>query len=243
MSVFVDRVKAATTIQEETVVYDLTVEGTHNFVAGAPPVILHNTVSEQQLAKWCDAQVVIYIGCGERGNEMTAVLSTFPKLIDPYTGAPLMERMALIANTSNMPVAAREASVYTGMTLAEYYRDMGYNVALMADSTSRWAEAMREISSRLEEMPGEQGFPAYLSARLSEFYERAGRVTTLNDREASVSVVGAVSPSGGGFSGPPTPGAPPPVQGFLAPHPPPPALRPLPAAYLLASDSTDRPPP
>ncbi len=164
------------------------------------------TVSEQQLSKWCDAQVVIYIGCGERGNEMTEVLTTFPKLEDPYTGAPLMERMALIANTSNMPVAAREASVYTGMTLAEYYRDMGYNVALMADSTSRWAEAMREISSRLEEMPGEEGFPAYLSARLSEFYERAGRVTTLNDREGSVSVVGAVSPSGGDFSEPVTQG-------------------------------------
>ncbi len=164
------------------------------------------TVSEQQLSKWCDAQVVIYIGCGERGNEMTEVLTTFPKLEDPYTGAPLMDRMALIANTSNMPVAAREASVYTGMTLAEYYRDMGYNVALMADSTSRWAEAMREISSRLEEMPGEEGFPAYLSARLSEFYERAGRVTTLNDREGSVSVVGAVSPSGGDFSEPVTQG-------------------------------------
>jgi len=206
MSVFVDRVKAVTTTVEETVVYDLTVEGTHNFVGGDLPVILHNTVSEQQLSKWCDAQVVIYIGCGERGNEMTEVLTTFPKLIDPYTGAPLMERMALIANTSNMPVAAREASVYTGMTLAEYYRDMGYNVALMADSTSRWAEAMREISSRLEEMPGEEGFPAYLSARLSEFYERAGRVTTLNDREGSVSVVGAVSPSGGDFSEPVTQG-------------------------------------
>jgi V/A-type H+/Na+-transporting ATPase subunit A len=164
------------------------------------------TVSEQQLSKWCDAQVVIYIGCGERGNEMTEVLTTFPKLEDPYTGAPLMDRMALIANTSNMPVAAREASVYTGMTLAEYYRDMGYNVALMADSTSRWAEAMREISSRLEEMPGEEGFPAYLSARLSEFYERAGRATTLNDREGSVSVVGAVSPSGGDFSEPVTQG-------------------------------------
>jgi len=164
------------------------------------------TVSEQQLSKWCDAQVVIYIGCGERGNEMTEVLTTFPKLEDPYTGAPLMERMVLIANTSNMPVAAREASVYTGMTLAEYYRDMGYNVALMADSTSRWAEAMREISSRLEEMPGEEGFPAYLSARLSEFYERAGRVTTLNDREGSVTVVGAVSPSGGDFSEPVTQG-------------------------------------
>src|SRR5438876_1087886 len=164
------------------------------------------TVTEQQLSKWCDAQVVIYIGCGERGNEMTEVLSTFPKLIDPYTGAPLMERMSLIANTSNMPVAAREASVYTGMTLAEYYRDMGYNVALMADSTSRWAEAMREISSRLEEMPGEEGFPAYLSARLSEFYERAGRAKTLAGLEGSVSVVGAVSPSGGDFSEPVTQG-------------------------------------
>ncbi len=164
------------------------------------------TVSEQQLSKWSDAQVVIYIGCGERGNEMTEVLTTFPQLEDPYTKAPLMERMALIANTSNMPVAAREASVYTGITIAEYYRDMGYNVALMADSTSRWAEAMREISSRLEEMPGEEGYPAYLSARLSEFYERAGRVATLNDKEGSVSVIGAVSPSGGDFSEPVTQG-------------------------------------
>lgn len=201
-----DQVVEVHTWKENTDVYDLTVEGTHNFVGGELPMILHNTVSEQQLSKWCDAQVVIYIGCGERGNEMTEVLSTFPKLEDPYTGAPLMERMSLIANTSNMPVAAREASVYTGMTLAEYYRDMGYNVALMADSTSRWAEAMREISSRLEEMPGEEGFPAYLSARLSEFYERAGRATTLSDREGSVSVVGAVSPSGGDFSEPVTQG-------------------------------------
>jgi len=164
------------------------------------------TITEQQLSKWCDAQVVVYVGCGERGNEMTEVLTQFPTLEDPYTGAPLMERMVLIANTSNMPVAAREASVYTGMTLAEYYRDMGYNVALMADSTSRWAEAMREISSRLEEMPGEEGFPAYLSARLSEFYERAGRVRTLGGAEGSVSVVGAVSPSGGDFSEPVTQG-------------------------------------
>jgi V/A-type H+-transporting ATPase subunit A len=201
-----DRVVEVRTWAEATDVYDLTVEGTHNFVGGELPMILHNTVSEQQLSKWCDAQVVIYIGCGERGNEMTEVLTTFPKLEDPYTGAPLMERMALIANTSNMPVAAREASVYTGITLAEYYRDMGYNVALMADSTSRWAEAMRELSSRLEEMPGEEGFPAHLSARLSEFYERAGRVVTLNDREGSVSVVGAVSPSGGDFSEPVTQG-------------------------------------
>src|SRR6266571_4379702 len=166
-----DRIVEASYHPGASLVYDLTVPGSHNFLGGNLPTFLHNTVTEQQLSKWCDAQVVIYIGCGERGNEMTEVLSTFPKLIDPYTGAPLMERMALIANTSNMPVAAREASVYTGMTLAEYYRDMGYNVALMADSTSRWAEAMREISSRLEEMPGEEGFPAYLSARLSEFYE------------------------------------------------------------------------
>lgn len=164
------------------------------------------TVSEHSLAKWCDAQIVVYIGCGERGNEMTEVLTVFPELEDPTTGAPLMERTVLIANTSNMPVAAREASVYTGVTIAEYYRDMGYHVALMADSTSRWAEAMREISSRLEEMPGEEGFPAYLSARLSEFYERAGRVTTLNGQEGSVSVVGAVSPSGGDFSEPVTQG-------------------------------------
>lgn len=164
------------------------------------------TVSEHQLAKWCDAKIVVYIGCGERGNEMTEVLTEFPHLEDPQTGRPLMERTVLIANTSNMPVAAREASVYTGMTIAEYYRDMGYDVALMADSTSRWAEAMREISSRLEEMPGEEGFPAYLSARLSEFYERAGRVTTLAGQEGSVSVVGAVSPSGGDFSEPVTQG-------------------------------------
>lgn len=164
------------------------------------------TVTEHQLSKWCDSEIVVYIGCGERGNEMTEVLTDFPKLQDPRTGAPLMERTVLIANTSNMPVAAREASVYTGMTMAEYYRDMGYHVALMADSTSRWAEAMREISSRLEEMPGEEGYPAYLSTRLSEFYERAGRVTSLSGDEGSVSVVGAVSPPGGDFSEPVTQG-------------------------------------
>ncbi len=201
-----DTVSLVETIPYRSWVYDITVPGTHNFLGGNFPTLLHNTVTEQQLSKWCDAQVVIYIGCGERGNEITEVLSTFPELEDPYTGAPLMERMALIANTSNMPVAAREASVYTGMTLAEYYRDMGYSVALMADSTSRWAEAMREISSRLEEMPGEEGFPAYLSARLSEFYERAGRAKTLSGMEGSVSVVGAVSPSGGDFSEPVTQG-------------------------------------
>ncbi|HIJ00500.1 MAG: V/A-type H+/Na+-transporting ATPase subunit [Candidatus Methanomethylophilaceae archaeon] len=162
------------------------------------------TVTQQQLAKWSDAEIVVYIGCGERGNEMTEVLTEFPALEDPKTGNPLMNRTVLIANTSNMPVAAREASVYTGMTIAEYYRDMGYNVSLMADSTSRWAEAMREISSRLEEMPGEEGYPAYLAGRLSEFYERAGRGRTFSDAEGSISVVGAVSPPGGDLSEPVT---------------------------------------
>ena len=162
------------------------------------------TVTQQQLAKWSDTEIVVYIGCGERGNEMADVLNEFPELEDPKTGRPLMERTVLIANTSNMPVAAREASVYTGITIAEYYRDMGYDVSLMADSTSRWAEAMREISSRLEEMPGEEGYPAYLSARLSEFYERAGRVDTLSGRAGSVTVIGAVSPPGGDFSEPVT---------------------------------------
>ena len=162
------------------------------------------TVTQQALAKWSDAEIVVYIGCGERGNEMTEVLTEFPELEDPKTGKPLMERTVLIANTSNMPVAAREASVYTGITIAEYFRDMGYDVSLMADSTSRWAEAMREISSRLEEMPGEEGYPAYLAARLSEFYERAGRVNTLNKDFGSVTVIGAVSPPGGDFSEPVT---------------------------------------
>ncbi|MCP4648395.1 MAG: V-type ATP synthase subunit A [bacterium] len=162
------------------------------------------TVTQQSLAKWSDAEIVVYIGCGERGNEMTEVLNEFPKLIDPKTGKPLMERTVLIANTSNMPVAAREASIYTGITLAEYYRDMGYGVSLMADSTSRWAEALREISGRLEEMPGEEGYPAYLARKLAEFYERAGRVKTLGspDREGSVTVIGAVSPPGGDISEP-----------------------------------------
>ncbi len=162
------------------------------------------TVTEHQLAKWSDADMVVYVGCGERGNEMADVLKEFPELEDPQTGAPLMDRTILIANTSNMPVAAREASVYTGITMAEYYRDMGYDIALMADSTSRWAEAMREISSRLEEMPGEEGYPAYLSSKLSAFYERAGRVSGLNGKEGSVSVIGAVSPQGGDFSEPVT---------------------------------------
>ena len=171
--------------------------------AGIPgPFGSGKTVTQQQLAKWSDAQIVVYIGCGERGNEMTEVLDEFPHLIDPNTNKPLMNRTVMIANTSNMPVAAREASVYTGVTIAEYFRDMGYNVALMADSTSRWAEAMREISSRLEEMPGEEGYPAYLSSRLAEFYERAGRVETLAGDDGSVSVIGAVSPPGGDISEP-----------------------------------------
>jgi len=162
------------------------------------------TVVQHQLAKWVDADIVVYVGCGERGNEMTDVLTEFPELKDPRSGEPLMKRSVLIANTSNMPVAAREASVYTGITLAEYFRDMGYTVALMADSTSRWAEAMREISTRLEEMPAEEGYPAYLSARIAAFYERAGRVKCLGspDREGGLSVIGAVSPPGGDLSDP-----------------------------------------
>lgn len=164
------------------------------------------TVVQQQLAKWVNAEIIVYVGCGERGNEMADVLREFPALEDPTTGEPLMNRTVLIANTSNMPVAAREASVYTGITIAEYYRDMGYDVALMADSTSRWAEAMREISGRLEEMPGEEGYPAYLASRLADFYERSGRIITTGreERMGSVSVIGAVSPPGGDFSEPVT---------------------------------------
>lgn len=162
------------------------------------------TVTQHQLAKWADADIVVYIGCGERGNEMTDVLNEFPKLIDPHTGKSLMERTVLIANTSDMPVAAREASIYTGITIAEYFRDMGYNVALMADSTSRWAEALREMSGRLQEMPGEEGYPAYLGSRLAQFYERAGRTISLGKegREGTLSVIGAVSPAGGDISEP-----------------------------------------
>ena len=162
------------------------------------------TVAEHNLAKWADAHVIVYIGCGERGNEMAGVLSELPQIEDPRTGRPLHERTVLVANTSNMPVAAREASIYTGITLAEYYRDMGYHVALLADSTSRWAEALREIAGRLEEMPAEEGFPAYLATRLAEFYERAGFVTTLAGAEGSVSAIGAVSPPGGDFTEPVT---------------------------------------
>ena len=162
------------------------------------------TMTQHAIAKWCDADIIVYIGCGERGNEMTDVLTEFPQLIDPRTGRSLMERTILIANTSNMPVAAREVSIYTGITIAEYYRDMGYHVAVMADSTSRWAEALRELSGRLEEMPAEEGFPAYLPSRLAEFYERGGMVTTLEGKKGSVTIIGAVSPPGGDFSEPVT---------------------------------------
>ena len=162
------------------------------------------TMTQHQIAKWSDANIIIYIGCGERGNEMTQVLEEFSELIDPKTGNPLMDRTTLIANTSNMPVAAREASLYSGLTLAEYYRDMGYHVAIMADSTSRWAEALRELSGRLEEMPGEEGYPAYLGSRLAQFYERAGMMQNLNGTEGSVTIIGAVSPQGGDFSEPVT---------------------------------------
>ena len=174
-------------------------------VAAVPgPFGSGKTVIQHQLAKWAEADIVVYIGCGERGNEMTDVLNEFPELKDPKTGQSLMERTVLIANTSDMPVAAREASIYTGITIAEYFRDMGYSVALMADSTSRWAEALRELSGRLEEMPAEEGFPAYLASRLSAFYERAGMMQTLNGSEGSVSIIGAVSPQGGDFSEPVT---------------------------------------
>lgn len=162
------------------------------------------TMTQHQLAKWCDADIIVYIGCGERGNEMTQVLEEFSELIDPKSNRPLTDRTVLIANTSNMPVAAREASIYTGITLAEYYRDMGYHIAIMADSTSRWAEALREISGRLEEMPAEEGFPAYLPSRLAEFYERAGYVQSLCDAEGSITIIGAVSPQGSDFSEPVT---------------------------------------
>lgn len=162
------------------------------------------TMTQHQIAKWCDADIIIYVGCGERGNEMTQALTEFSELVDPKTGRPLTDRTVLIANTSNMPVAAREASIYTGITLAEYYRDMGYHTAIMADSTSRWAEALREISGRLEEMPADEGFPAYLPSRLSEFYERAGYMRTLCDKEGSITIIGAVSPQGSDFSEPVT---------------------------------------
>ncbi len=203
-AVYCDRITEVKEINKEIDVYDLVVPDTHNFVGGIYPMILHNTVILQLIAKWSDADIIVYVGCGERGNEMADVLREFPELVDPRTNEPIMNRTILIANTSNMPVAAREASIYTGITLAEYYRDMGYDVALMADSTSRWAEALREISGRLEEMPGEEGYPAYLASRLAGFYERTGYVQTIGDRKASISVIGAVSPPGSDFSEPVT---------------------------------------
>ncbi|MEM0118481.1 MAG: V-type ATP synthase subunit A, partial [Conexivisphaerales archaeon] len=204
-SIFADEVVSTEELHGPFAVYDFSLpDYWENFVGGEGGLLLHNTVTQQQLAKWSDSNVVVYVGCGERGNEMTEVLVTFPELKDPKSGRPLLERTILVANTSNMPVAAREASIYTGITMAEYYRDMGYDVALMADSTSRWAEALREISGRLEEMPGEEGYPAYLGKRLAEFYERSGRVVVLApvERLGSVTIVGAVSPPGGDFSEP-----------------------------------------
>ncbi|MDV3244285.1 MAG: V-type ATP synthase subunit A [Nitrososphaerales archaeon] len=204
--VFVDQISSIEVLEGEQVVYDVTVPDYHNFVGGYQPMILHNTVTLHSIAKYADAKVVFHVGCGERGNEMTEVLVEFPELIDPASGRPLMERTILIANVSNMPVAAREASIYTGVTMAEYYRDMGYDTVLVADSTSRWAEALREISGRLEEMPAEEGYPSYLASRLAEFYERAGRASVLGtpERTGSITLVGAVSPAGGDFTEPVT---------------------------------------
>ena len=204
--VYLDPIEEIKVIKKEHVVYDITVEDTHNFVGGEIPTILHNTVTLQQLAKWSDADIIIYIGCGERGNEMADVITHFPELVDPKTGRKLIERSIFIANVSNLPVYAREASIYVGVTLGEYFRDQGYDVAIMADSTSRWAEALRDISGRLEEIPAERGFPAYLAERIAEFYERAGRVVTLgsDDRIGSLTIMGAVSPPGGDFSEPVT---------------------------------------
>jgi len=203
--VFADEISSKEVEYGEFDVYDFSLpDYDFNFVGGHGGIVLHNTVVQHQLSKWADSDIVVYVGCGERGNEMTEILTTFPELVDPKSGKPLMERTVLIANTSNMPVAAREASIYTGITIAEYYRDMGYDVALMADSTSRWAEALREISGRLEEMPGEEGYPAYLGRRLAEFYERSGNSIVLSDdsRHGSVTIVGAVSPPGGDISEP-----------------------------------------
>jgi V/A-type H+-transporting ATPase subunit A len=204
--VFIDQVESIAIEEGKRDVYDLVVPEFHNFVGGELPSLFHNTVTLHSVAKWADSRVVFHVGCGERGNEMTEVLVEFPELIDPQSGRPLMERTVLIANVSNMPVAAREASIYTGVTMAEYYRDQGYDVVLVADSTSRWAEALREISGRLEEMPAEEGYPSYLASRLAEFYERAGRMNVLGtpERSGSVTLIGAVSPTGADFTEPVT---------------------------------------
>ncbi|WP_337861009.1 V-type ATP synthase subunit A [Ferroplasma sp.] len=203
--IYFDRLDSIEEITGPFDVYDITTpDFGSNFVGGDGAILLHNTVIQHQLSKWSDADITVYVGCGERGNEMTEILSTFPELEDPKSKKPLMEKTILIANTSNMPVAAREASIYTGVSIAEYYRDMGYDVALMADSTSRWAEALREISGRLEEMPGEEGYPAYLGRRISEFYERSGnaQIIAQDERTGSVTLIGAVSPPGGDLSDP-----------------------------------------
>jgi V/A-type H+-transporting ATPase subunit A len=202
--IYCDKIVSIEEIEGPMDVFDVSVPGLENFVGGFGGTILHNTVVQHQLARWSDADVIIFVGCGERGNEMSQVLLEFPELTDPKTGRPLMERTILVANTSNMPFAAREASIYTGITMAEYYRDMGYDVAIQADSTSRWAEALREISGRLEEMPGEEGYPAYLASRIAAFYERSGVVKTLGGYEGSITVIGSVSPPGGDFSEPVT---------------------------------------
>ena len=202
--IYCDRIVEIKEINSPCTVYDIEVPGDHNFIGGDFAMIYSNTVVLHQLAKWSDADIIVYVGCGERGNEMTDVLLEFPTLKDPHTGESLIKRTVLIANTSNMPVAAREASIYTGITIAEYFRDMGYKVALMADSTSRWAEALREMSGRLEEMPGEEGYPAYLATRIASFYERAGEIICLgsDNRRASLSIMGAVSPPGGDLADP-----------------------------------------
>ena len=203
--IYFDRIDSVEEITGPFDVYDVTTpDFGSNFIGGDGAILLHNTVIQHQLSKWSDADITVYVGCGERGNEMTEILTTFPELQDPKSGKPLMEKTILIANTSNMPVAAREASIYTGVTIAEYYRDMGYDVALMADSTSRWAEALREISGRLEEMPGEEGYPAYLGRRISEFYERSGNAQIIpqDKRTGSITLIGAVSPPGGDLSDP-----------------------------------------
>ena len=204
--IIADEIQSISIIDKDTMVYDLVVPDTHNFIGGEAPIIFHNTVLLQTLTKWARTQLNIYVGCGERGNEMADALHSFLKLKDPKSGRPLAEKAVFIANTSNMPVAARETSVFLGVTIGEYFRDMGYDVLMVADSTSRWAEAMREISARLEEMPGEEGFPAYLGSRLAEFYERSGRVNCLGipSREGSLTIVGAVSPPGADFSEPVT---------------------------------------
>lgn len=209
-NIYFDRIKEIKVIDKETEVYDLTVEDYHNFIGGKQPVLLHNTVIQQSLAKWCNADVIVFIGCGERGNEIADVLKQFAEIIDPKSGRSLIERIVLIANTSNMPVSAREASIFSGVTIAEYYRDMGYDVAVLADSTSRWAESLREISGLLEEMPAEEGYPAYLPSKLSSFYERAGNITALGrdergeDLKGSLTIIGSVSPPAGDFSEPVT---------------------------------------